>query len=333
MQKFFFFICVFVSFLLSIQSYAAVITVDANHPSAGMYKNLQNAHDAANSGDTILVYPFAGKYSGIAVKKRLRIVGRGWYDVAGKNISTAISGSMIFSEGSDGSSLEGFEYDYGVDIDANNITIKRNDLNNIDISSGHVGTVVIQNYIKTKGCIAINVEKNNEVFISNNIIYEYEDTYGYDWKCEDYGILASDNSITINIVHNVIAGYDYSLSVYKSNYYVANNIIIGGWIKPKDHNGFHNNICHTDQLYTSHGNMINVDMNTVYGSSWYQLKENSPAIGNGTNGVDIGIHGGSTPFVLGGYPSIPRIVDIEADHLGTKSHGLDVKIKATTVRE
>jgi hypothetical protein len=30
---------------------------------------LKDAHDAANSGDTILVYPFAGQYSGIASKK------------------------------------------------------------------------------------------------------------------------------------------------------------------------------------------------------------------------------------------------------------------------
>jgi hypothetical protein len=327
MQKFFYLLCVFVSFLLAIQSYAAVITVDANHPSAGMYKNLKDAHDAANSGDTILVYPFAGKYSGIEVKKRLRIVGRGWYDVGGKNISTAIN-YMHFLNGSGGSSLEGFEDDFSVRIDANNITIKRNDLALIEVLSGHVGTVIIQNYIKTSANYAIGVDPNNEVFITNNIIYEYHDGYS-----TDNAISASGNSITINITHNVIAGYENSLYIINSNYYVANNLIISGWIKPKDHSGFHNNICHADQLYSSHGNMINVDMKTVYSGSWYQLVENSPAKGAGTNGVDIGIYGGSTPFVLGGYPSIPRIVNIEADHLGTKSHGLDVKIKATTVRE
>jgi len=331
MQKFFFFICVFVSFLLSIQSYAAVITVDANHPSAGMYKNLQDAHDAANSGDTILVYPFAGKYGGIEVKKRLRIVGRGWYDVAGKNISTAISGTMRFSNGSDDSSLEGFEYDFEVNIDANDITIKRNDLYYIWISSGHTGSVIIQNYINSSkyGGNVISVASNNEVFIANNVIINS----GYSNSIEQ-GINAAFNLITINILHNIISADDYPLSINNSNYYVANNIITGETISPKDSSGFHNNICSSSQLYTSNGNIINVDMNTVYNSSnWYKLKENSPAIGAGTNGVDIGIYGGSTPFVLGGYPSIPRIVNIEADHLGTKSHGLDVKIQATTVRE
>jgi len=327
MQKFFFFICVFVSFLLCIQSYAAVITVDANHPSAGMYKNLQDAHDAANSGDTILVYPFAGKYGGIEVKKRLRIVGRGWYDVAGKNISTAISDYMIFSNGSNGSSLEGFEYDFEVNIDANDITVKRNDLSYILIKSGHSGSVIIQNYIYSqRGSSIIYVANNNEVLIANNIIIN-------SYYNDGVGIIASYNSITISILHNIIRAYDDALIINASNYYVANNIIKEGTISPKASSGFHNNICNSEQLYTYNGNIINIDMNTVYSGSWYQLKENSPAIGAGTNGVDIGIYGGSTPFVLGGYPSIPRIVDIEADHLGTKSHGLDVKIKATTVRE
>jgi len=331
MQKFFFLICVFVSFLLSIQSYAAVITVDANHPSAGMYKNLKDAHDAANSGDTILVYPHGVSYSAIEISKKLRIVGRGWYDVPGKKISTIISGTMEFIKGSEGSSLEGFEYDFFVTIDANNITIKRNDLSQIYVESGHSGTIIMQNYIYSKRSKSyiIYVSYNNEIFIANNVIINSSFSTG-----TDYAIKASSNLITINLIHNIISGHDYSLYINDSNYYVANNIIKFGTISPKDYSGFHNNICNSDQLHTYNGNIINVDMNAVYNSNnWYKLKENSPAIGAGTNGVDIGIYGGSTPFVLGGYPSIPRIVNIEADHLGTKSHGLDVKIKATTVRE
>jgi len=315
MQKFFFFICVFVSFLLSIQSYAAVITVDANHPSVGMYKSLYSAHEAANSGDTILVYPFAGLYNAIEVTKKLRIIGRGWYDVFGKNISTAISGTMTFSEGSDGSSLEGFEFDFRVFINANDITVKRNDLSYIRITNGHSGTVIMQNYIcADNDNYTLHIYTENEAFIANNIIINKDD------YSNASGIYATSDSVTINIIHNIILGSYYSLSVYGSNHYVANNILIGK-ISAKDYTGFHNNL-------------INVDLNTVYDSNnWYKLKENSPAIGTGTNGTDIGIYGGSTPFVLGGYPSIPRIVNIEADHLGTKSHGLDVKIKATTVRE
>jgi len=330
MQKFFFLIFVFVSFLLSIQSYAAVITVDANHPSAGMYKNLRDAHDAANSGDTILVYPFAGLYGAITVTKKLRFVGRGWYDVSGKNISTAISGTMQFDNESEGSSLEGFEYNFKVYIDANDITVKRNDLSYILIKNGHTGLVIMQNYIYTSRSsdMIIYVEQNNEVFIANNVIINSGSS-----GSKEYAIYAPSNSITIQILHNVISAENYSLKIENSNYYVANNIIKEGGISPKASSGFHNNICNSDQLYTYNDNIINVDMNTVYSGSWYQLKENSPAIGAGTNGSDIGIYGGSTPFVLGGYPSIPKIVNIEADHLGTKSHGLDVKIKATTVRE
>ncbi|KPA11785.1 cell surface glycoprotein [Candidatus Magnetomorum sp. HK-1] len=332
MQKFFFFICVFVSFLLSIQSYAAVITVDANHPSAGMYKNLQDAHDAANSGDTILVYPFGGTYDAITVTKKLRIVGRGWNHLLTKNIATTISGTIYFKEGSDGSALEGFRKDFKVYIYVDDITIKRNKLHRIYIGGGLSGTVIIQNYfVSTNIDTLISVSAFNEVFIANNIlIMTWYYTSG---SSTSKAIYANSDKITINIAHNYIFAKQHSLLLDESNYYVTNNIFNGGSISPKSNLGFHNNICNSDQLYTPHGNMINVDMNTVYSGSMYQLKENSPSIGAGTNGSDIGIYGGSTPFVLGGYPSIPRIVNIEADHLGTKSHGLDVKIKATTVRE
>jgi len=331
MQKFFFLICSFVSFLLSIQSYAAVITVDANHPSAGMYKNLQDAHDAANSGDTILVYPFAGSYSAIDVTKKLKIVGRGWCHEPVSNIATTISGRMQFLFGSGGSSLEGFRCNFHVNINANNVMIKRNDLDKITIQQNHTGTIIIQNnfYANINESL-IDVDNNNDVFIANNIVVNlttYNDRY-------TWGITASSNSITLDIIYNVIymKGDHYGLYLSGSNYYVANNIIVQGRISPKTSLGFQNNICNSSQLEASNFNQVNVDMNTVF-VDWYKLKKDSPAIGAGTNGSDIGIYGGSTPFVLCGYPSIPRIVNIEADHLGTKSHGLDVKIKATTVRE
>jgi len=335
MQKFFFFICVFVSFLLSIQSYAAVITVDANHPSAGMYKNLKDAHDAANSGDTILVYPFAGEYDAIEVTKKLRILGRGWFHVPGTNIATTISGSMKFSAGSEGSSLEGFRHAFKVYIDANNILIKRNDLDYISVLSNHTGIIIMQNIFVTSYFhhSLINLSNNNEVLITNNVINNHYNQI----RNTCLGISASSDSIKINITYNLIYvarenDDNKALCITNSNYYVANNIIVSGKVSPKTSLGFQNNICNSYQLEPSNGNIINVDINLVYGES-YKLKENSPAIGAGTNGTDIGIYGGSTPFVLGGYPSIPRIVNIEADHLGTKSHGLDVKIKATTVRE
>jgi len=314
MQKFFFLICVFVSFLLSIQSYAAVITVDANHPSAGMYKNLKDAHDAANSGDTILVYPFAGSYNAIDVTKKLKIIGRGWYHVPISNISTTISGTMQFLAGSSGSLLEGFRHAFGVTVDANSITIKRNDLDHINVKSNHTGTVILQNlFDANQQSNLIYVFSNNDIFIANNI---FINRYGY--SSNSLGIFACHNTISINIIFNYMSvatgNKNTALNLDNSNYYVANNIIASGKVSPKTSLGFCNNISNSNQLNSSNGNMINVDMSAVYGNS-YKLIENSPAIGAGTNGTDIGIYGGSTPFVPCGYPSIPRIVNIEADHL------------------
>ena len=48
-------------------SIAETITVDIKHPSIGDYTNLQEAHNAASDGDTILVYPSDSSYPGIEV--------------------------------------------------------------------------------------------------------------------------------------------------------------------------------------------------------------------------------------------------------------------------
>jgi hypothetical protein len=61
----------------------------------------------------------------------------------------------------------------------------------------------------------------------------------------------------------------------------------------------------------------------------FQLAPDSPAIGAGENGIDLGIFGGSTPFEWGGVPAIPLIQDfhiISADPV----NGLKFRVKATS---
>ncbi len=63
----------------------------------------------------------------------------------------------------------------------------------------------------------------------------------------------------------------------------------------------------------------------------FHLLSDSPAKGSGQNGVDMGIYGGSTPFVDGGRPGLPLITDIDSDFVGSQQSGLDVTIKAKSI--
>ena len=96
-----------------------------------------------------------------------------------------------------------------------------------------------------------------------------------------------------------------------------------------------NNISSGTVFGTSNGNQSNVDMSTVFvgpeGNSTdgqWQLKPGSPAIGAGTDGNDIGMFGGPSPYVLSGIPGIPHIYFFSSPANGSGSSGLQVHIKA-----
>jgi hypothetical protein len=60
----------------------------------------------------------------------------------------------------------------------------------------------------------------------------------------------------------------------------------------------------------------------------WQLKDNSPAKGAGTEGTDIGPFGGPKPYILSGIPNIPRIYFFDSPTSVTGTTGLPVHLKA-----
>jgi len=125
------------------------------------------------------------------------------------------------------------------------------------------------------------------------------------------------------------------LDVTGSNKYIANNIIVsGGCLDTSE--GYFYNMCNLDQLPSDNGNIQNTNMNSVFvdpANYDYHLLQDSPAKGAGQNGEDMGCYGGDTPFVDGGAPGIPSIVEITASHVGSQQSGLDVIIKAKSNKE
>lgn len=323
--------------LLSLK--ATMITVDNNYPSIGDYTTLQAAHDAASNGDTIIVAPSNAYYTGIIVIKNLHLIGAGFEPI--DEVKTAIlTGSMTFSAGSDGSTIEGFDKNGDVHyiVDADNITIKRNKLGRLTIMPNHTSTVIISNFIIGEvdwyeGYL-ITVNNNNEVYLSGNKIVNFSSSNAR------RAINAANTNITCTIINNVVMVatwgiHPYNDAIYLSdggaNNIVKNNIIVSGNCYGSGYS--YNMGSSVTVLPAGEGNIGNIDMNTVFENvSLYNfhLKADSPAIDAGQYGVDMGAYGGTIPFIDGGYPEIPAIYYLNVPTTGNQQDGVNVTIKART---
>ena len=304
---------------------AAIITVDNKVPCVGQYKTLKEGHDAANNGDTIYVCPSEAFYVGITVNKKLIIIGTG-HSRPGERLSTTlISGRMQFDEGADGSALKGFGGYFSVIINANDTTIQKNRIKDITVNDNHKGTAILQNYIyntsNSSDFKVVLIQNENEVFIANNV---FNTTPGYT-------IFAPSPTITISIFHNILKAKHRSFDLSNSNIYVANNIIISGTVYYSSNN-FYNNMSYNSQLPKGNGNLTNIDMATVFidPTNDFHLLEDSPAKDAGTDGVDMGIYGGSTPYIDDGRTSLPSIVKFKTDYSASHESGLEIEIQAVS---
>jgi hypothetical protein len=322
------------SLFLTFSLQAKIITVEYGAGTAGQYHDLQTAHDAANSGDTIYVFPAFAAYAGITVSKKLTIIGTGFQAPDHGLPTTLISGTMDFQSGADGANLTGFGGEFTVYINSNNILIKRNLLKKIVIGSGgNKSIVILQNFIIDNGVnnYLIDIGDYSSVLIANNFIYNSSD------GC--YWINCGLPTITINMINNIFGGgsgnySSPSIAAQGANSNIANNIIVNGAYCSG--NGYYNNIATGSPIPSGNGNVLSVNVDALfenYIQNDFHLKSNSPAKGAGLNGVDCGIYGGSMPFVDGGAPGLPLITKFDSDLSGSKQNGLNVHVKAKSVRE
>jgi hypothetical protein len=66
---------------------------------------------------------------------------------------------------------------------------------------------------------------------------------------------------------------------------------------------------------------------------FWQLKAGSPALASGLGGVDMGIFGGSAPYVLGGVPGIPRMTRFNAPTTATGLTAVTIEVQAEAFAE
>lgn len=266
------------------------------------YTDLQEAIDAAESGD--IIYVHSGYYYGnISVSKQLTLMGIGYFHAQNSNSASDFDSqvpNINFQPGSEGSMLMSLKIDNQVTVGANNITIQR--CFSSRIAFGSVSNTVIDRcYISAFFNVGVGFGSNSSL-VKNCYIGQVGSIPGCEFRNNVIASFSSPQNLgTGNIYINNICTISYGI-----------NGISGGT------NTFFNNIFLGFELnLAGSGNMFGISFNGLFITSpttpdeTYQLANSSPAIGVGQGGVDCGMFGGNTPYILLGLPPIPVIEQFE----------------------
>lgn len=256
------------------------------------------------------------------VTKGVTIIGTGY------NLSGAVEEAFI-----DGFAIKASDVKlYGINITDNistssgngNISIERCKTRSISFNNAGTNLKVINCYVA--GNVSGDyrgVQLRNSIVlgqvhsIKNGIIRNcviISDCGNNTGAYESYHVLynTKNTSITNNIIinTNTASKVDGNTTVYFNHQTIYNT-------SETDANSINNNLLSTDaehsfDIYKSNY-FIGATIEDVF--EWkgtlderFALKEGSPAIGAGTNGVDCGVYGGVYPYVLSGLPKfVPYI--------------------------
>jgi hypothetical protein len=307
-----------------------LIRVNNNPGINADYTNLQDANDNANDGDTIYLEGSTAEYAGANLSKKLTIIGPGYFlsendSTQANGLEAKLNGEIRFNAGSEGSVITGSTIDsYYLYISVDNISIARCNVYRIYINGDVDNILILQNYVDFIETSNNNGKITNSV-ISNNIV-------NYQIK---FGSTSGPLQITNNVVFYTSSVYQ-PIDVYNSS--ITNNIIChpNYSIIENTGNTITNNILAVDGTNAG-GNQYNVpmanvfvDYNSTQGYSTdgkWQLKNGSPALGAGVNGIDCGVFGGVKPYVLSGLPNLPHIYEATIPATANSGDGLSVTIK------
>ncbi len=309
---------------------AGVLTV-SNHPnSPGQYTSISDAIAAASAGDTIYVHGSGVVYPAFTVNKQLTLIGPGHKPQ--KQVAAIVQiapPNIIFASGSSGSVIMGFYFQSGLTIDpgVNNLRIQEN-YSTGTLSVEGTGHLIMKNILRS-GIGLNNYGVQGNIMVRNNIIEQN---------------LTGAIDATVEFSNNFI----YSLNFCTNCAYTVfkNNIIWGTYPTSAINMTFLNNIAFLNINDTlpppgslGSGNIIGNPMFVSYplaGTTFsyshdYHLMSGSPAIGAGTDGTDIGIYGGVTPFDPYGEPPVPQVFEFNIHNPVIPSGGnLDIKITSKT---
>jgi len=303
------------------------------------FSSLQEAHDSISPNDVILLQQ-GGSYGSATLTKPLIIKGPGYYlqenEIANANQLSASIGSIIFSEGSQGSFITGLDLS-NITINVDNIVVDRCDIYNMGING--ISNVIVRNCL-----IERNITSNalNTQVLFQNCIFEYDSNCSntncyvfpqsnYWSNCEFSNNIFIDPSYSSVISQNGVIGFNYC--TFKNNIFLYD--YVSGATNIVEKNVFvttHSSIPTPSNITGADAANIFVgypEQGTHSPDARWQLAPNSPAIGAGEGGIDCGVFGGDHPYVLSGVPALPIIYELNVPQ-DASSDGLNVNLKAKT---
>jgi hypothetical protein len=351
--------------LLPFLSQGTVWRVDGMGDSSADFLSLQNAIDNVSAGDTLYVRPTWGDYGDVSVSKQLTIIGTGYFLLSNDSTQyfdeSAKLESIVFSAGSEGSLLQGFEIigaqaftgpsgqtvRGGVVLDACCIHIDKCFLTGFQIEAG-IGITWNGDNCKISRCLSfqgsLRFENNIPLstpspgiaglMVSNSVFRDYLIN-----NYEGFGSPVTA-SVTSSIIEQCIfiGNSSMDLDMEAVNTSFLNTIFLDSGDESLNATGstFQNCLTLGSGLPSDGNNQINISFEQLFDPSLedlpdqrFTLSENSPARNAAIDGGDLGIFGGSEPYVLSGMPDIPSIFELNVATQGEGStQTLDVNLKA-----
>lgn len=351
-------ITIFLTAMLALcgAAHATVLTVSNSSSNPAQYSSFHVAHEVAVAGDTIYVI---GSYEDIVINKRLTVIG------PGRGVSEAKFKNIILKNDengdSSGSILNGLivsEYVYPyVGQTISHVLIIRSFISKIYVermSTGQVGSMVSWNF-KHSFIGSSDVYGSGTVFtMYDNLNFEsciignfastntFDPLISYFTNCIILSSFRVGKAVVRNSIFTAVTG---SFSVSINNSSVNNCLFFDSNITQSSLNSggssAFDNQYGQDPLFQLPLN--STDINSFFSGSVFpdfRLQDSSPAVGAGSDGSDMGIHGGTNPWPVSAnatmqelyrlYPEIPRITDLTVLTGAVPQNGqLQIKVKAT----
>lgn len=335
---------------------AAIITVSNNPNIPGQYSNLQTAIDAAAPDDTLYVQGSITSYGDVTITKKLKIVGSGMLPDNTSHLGTTI-GNIFYRVTADGTSSPSGSSITGCNVSGlnicvtvnatststytpSNISIYRNRIASISGNGFGYGTYsyngihIYNNIINT-----ISIDRLGGNSVVNNNFISYVQYTGYidsgNWVLVNNIVEEIKYCYNATVINNIIYSYYSNYSgfkycnftknlFYSPNYSYDSNFLANPNLNNTFNTTFDNIFNQNPSFvkYTTSDYIYSYSMSSPPSGPFvdFHLNNDSPGKNYGSDGTDIGIYGGTTPFVEGAttdsrfryfpMPAMPQMLDL-----------------------
>ena len=347
---------------LAFSAQATVYTVSNVPNSIGQYTSIAAAMTAASAGDTIYVNPSNVSYNAVTINKPVVLIGAGAWPEGQSGQRSTVSSVSLTAAGN-GATFKGFEMtSLSTTGTVNGFTFEFNRLTGTIFFGGVTNNIVIRNNmfsVGSTGMISGSSQCTN-ILISNNIFRNTAATGNILTlsNTSNNGNLFSNNIIHstattgnplrgasfFTLINNIVhGGASTAAADAIQNCNISHNLFFGNYTQA---GVFHLSSNGANNLFGNSFNPVFTEISAI-NNLWayaptapftdFSLPTNSPAIGSGTGGSDMGIYTGSSPWMdnpAGAerkyYPGvrIPEIYEFLSPGVAAPNSTMQVEIKA-----